>query len=65
MVAPSGNFSKIKIIGQFKLLHLLSYLFQDFSKFLDANFDAVEWVNAAFRAQKDAPDQKDVRAMLG
>ncbi|XP_071798393.1 conserved oligomeric Golgi complex subunit 7-like [Asterias amurensis] len=34
----------------------------DFSKFLDANFDAVEWVNAAFTAQKDAPDQKDAHA---
>ncbi len=29
---------------------------------MDANFDAVEWVNAAFRAQKDAPDQKDAHA---
>ncbi|XP_038050090.1 conserved oligomeric Golgi complex subunit 7-like isoform X2 [Patiria miniata] len=34
----------------------------DFSKFLDANFDAKDWVNAAFRAQKDAPEQKDAHA---
>ena len=33
---------------------------QDFSKFLDDQFDAKDWVNSAFRAQKDAPEQKDV-----
>ncbi|XP_072180039.1 conserved oligomeric Golgi complex subunit 7-like [Diadema setosum] len=34
----------------------------DFSKFLDSNFDVKEWVNAAFRAQKDSPEQKDAHA---
>ncbi|XP_030837480.1 conserved oligomeric Golgi complex subunit 7 [Strongylocentrotus purpuratus] len=34
----------------------------DFSKFLDANFDVKDWVNAAFKAQKDSPEQKDAHA---
>ena len=39
---------------------VLFYIFQDFSKFLDDNFDVKEWVNGAFRTQKDSPEQKDV-----
>ncbi|PIK54807.1 putative conserved oligomeric Golgi complex subunit 7 [Apostichopus japonicus] len=34
----------------------------DFSKFLDDNFDVKDWVNAAFKAQKDSPEQKDAQA---
>ncbi|XP_072035028.1 conserved oligomeric Golgi complex subunit 7-like [Amphiura filiformis] len=34
----------------------------DFSKFLDDNFDVKEWVNGAFRTQKDLPEQKDAHA---
>ena len=33
---------------------------QDFSKFLDDNFDVKDWVNGAFRTQKDSQQQKDV-----
>ncbi|XP_033122594.1 conserved oligomeric Golgi complex subunit 7-like [Anneissia japonica] len=34
----------------------------DFSKFLDGDFDAKEWVNAAFKAQKEENDQRDAYA---
>lgn len=35
-------------------------LWKDYSKFLDDNFDAKEWVNTAFRSQKDPSAAKDV-----
>lgn len=35
-------------------------LLKDYSKFLDDNFDAKEWVNTAFRSQKDPSAAKDV-----
>ncbi|CAH1263030.1 COG7 [Branchiostoma lanceolatum] len=34
----------------------------DFSKFSDDSFDVKDWVNAAFRAQRDSPGNKDAHA---
>ncbi|XP_077983120.1 conserved oligomeric Golgi complex subunit 7-like [Glandiceps talaboti] len=34
----------------------------DFSKFLDDSFDVKDWVNSAFKAQRDSPQQKDALA---
>ncbi|XP_013416401.1 conserved oligomeric Golgi complex subunit 7 [Lingula anatina] len=34
-------------------------MIMDFSKFLDENFDIKEWVNAAFKSQKDPTVKKD------
>ena len=31
----------------------INYCFQDYSKFQDDDFDVKEWVNGAFKAQKD------------
>ena len=35
------------------LFRTISFTFQDYSKFLDENFDVKDWVNAAFRQQKE------------
>ncbi len=34
------------------------FVFQDYSKFLDENFDVKDWVNNAFRSHKEG--SKDV-----
>lgn len=34
----------------------------DFSKFLDDDFDVKDWVNGAFKMQKDAPGKADAHA---
>lgn len=34
----------------------------DFSKFLDDDFDVKDWVNGAFKMQKDVPGKADAHA---
>ena len=39
----------------------MCFLLQDYSKFLDDLFDPKDWINAAFRANKDSGATSDVR----
>ena len=47
----------IAIICSFNLFNKFFY-FQDYSKFMDEDFDVKEWVNGAFNSQKEG--NKDV-----
>ena len=42
----------------------MCFLLQDYSKFLDDSFDPKDWINAAFRANKDSGATNDVRDLL-
>ena len=39
-------------------------ILQDFSKFLDDNFDTKEWVNSAFKSGKETSMSKDVSSHI-
>lgn len=41
-------------------LSFVTLLFKDYSKFLDDSFDAKEWINSAFKANKDSGATHDV-----